>query len=272
MDRKPFAITLDPNTSLANHTGNWRTMKPVYVDRLPPCNHACPAGENIQAWLYHAEEGAYEEAWQQLMQDNPMPAIHGRVCYHPCEGACNRAQLDEAVSIHAVERFLGDQAIKEGWTVKCAPRTGKKVLIVGAGPGGLSAAYHLARLGHEVAIHEAGPKAGGMMRFGVPKYRLPRDIVETEVARIESMGVTITLNSRVEDLEATIAEGRFDAAFLAIGAHQARRIEIPGCDVKRVLDAVTFLRSMEGADLPQAGTTSRGLRRWQHSHRRGAQR
>jgi len=253
MDRKPFAITLDPNTSLANHTGNWRTMKPVYVDRLPPCNHTCPAGENIQAWLYHAEEGAYEEAWQQLMQDNPMPAIHGRVCYHPCEGACNRAQLDEAVSIHAVERFLGDKAIKEGWTVKCAPRTGKKVLIVGAGPGGLSAAYHLARLGHEVAIHEAGPKAGGMMRFGVPKYRLPRDIVETEVARIESMGVTITLNSRVEDLEATIAEGRFDAAFLAIGAHQARRIEIPGCDVKRVLDAVTFLRSMEGADLPKLG-------------------
>jgi len=253
MDRKPFAITLDPNTSLANHTGNWRTMKPVYVDRLPPCNHTCPAGENIQAWLYHAEEGAYEEAWQQLMQDNPMPAIHGRVCYHPCEGACNRAQLDEAVSIHAVERFLGDQAIKEGWTVKCAPRTGKKVLIVGAGPGGLSAAYHLARLGHEVAIHEAGPKAGGMMRFGVPKYRLPRDIVETEVARIESMGVTITLNSRVEDLEATIAEGRFDAAFLAIGAHQARRIEIPGCDAKRVLDAVTFLRSMEGADLPKLG-------------------
>jgi len=253
MDRKPFAITLDPNTSLANHTGNWRTMKPVYVDRLPPCNHTCPAGENIQAWLYHAEEGAYEEAWQQLMQDNPMPAIHGRVCYHPCEGACNRAQLDEAVSIHAVERFLGDQAIKEGWTVKCAPRTGKKVLIVGAGPGGLSAAYHLARLGHEVAIHEAGPKAGGMMRFGVPKYRLPRDIVETEVARIESMGVTITLNSRVEDLEATIAEGRFDAAFLAIGAHQARRIEIPGCDAKRVLDAVTFLRSLEGADLPKLG-------------------
>jgi 2-oxoacid:acceptor oxidoreductase delta subunit (pyruvate/2-ketoisovalerate family) len=253
MERRPFAITLDPNTSLANHTGNWRTMRPVYVDHLPPCNHACPAGENIQAWLYHAEEGAYEEAWQQLMQDNPMPAIHGRVCYRPCEGACNRAQLDEAVSIHAVERFLGDQAIKEGWTVKCAAPTGKKVLIVGAGPGGLSAAYHLTRMGHDVTIHEAGPKAGGMMRFGIPKYRLPREILDAELARIEAMGVTIRLNSRVEDLEATMADGRFDAAFLAVGAHLARRIEIPGCDAKRVLDAVTFLRSMEGADPPKLG-------------------
>lgn len=253
MERTPFAITLDPNTSLANHTGNWRTMKPIYVDRLPPCNHACPAGENIQAWLYHAEEGAYEEAWQQLMQDNPMPAIHGRVCYHPCESACNRGHIDEAVSIHAVERFLGDQAIAQGWRVACAPRTGKNVLVIGAGPSGLSTAYHLARMGHQVTIHEAGPQAGGMMRYGIPKYRLPREIVDAEVARIQSMGVTIRLNSRVDDLEATMAEGRFDAAFLALGAHLARRVEIPGVDAKRVLDAVTFLRDMEGAARPKLG-------------------
>ena len=253
MDRKPFAITLDPSSSLANHTGNWRTMRPVYVDHLPPCNHACPAGENIQAWLYHAEEGAYEQAWQQLMQDNPMPAIHGRVCYHPCESACHRGHLDEAVSIHAVERFLGDQAIKHGWRVMCAPRTGKNVLVVGAGPGGLSAAYHLARMGHQVTIHEAGPQVGGMMRYGIPKYRLPREVVDAEVARIQSMGVTIRLNSRVDDLETTMTEGRFDAAFLALGAHLARRVEIPGFDAKRVLDAVTFLRDMEGEARPKLG-------------------
>ena len=253
MDRKPFAITLDPGSSLANHTGNWRTMRPVYADHLPPCNQACPAGENIQAWLYHAEEGAYEQAWQQLMQDNPMPAIHGRVCYHPCESACNRGHLDEAVSIHAVERFLGDQAIAQGWRVACAPRTGKHVLVIGAGPGGLSTAYHLARMGHQVTIHEAGAQAGGMMRYGIPKYRLPREIVDAEVARIQSIGVTIKLNSRVDDLEATMAEGRFDGAFLALGAHLARRIEIPGFDAKRVLDAVTFLRDIEGAARPKLG-------------------
>lgn len=253
MDRKPFAITLDPGSSLANHTGNWRTMRPVYADHLPPCNQACPAGENIQAWLYHAEEGAYEQAWQQLMRDNPMPAIHGRVCYHPCESACNRGHLDEAVSIHAVERFLGDQAIAQGWRVACAPRTGKHVLVIGAGPGGLSTAYHLARMGHQVTIYEAGAQAGGMMRYGIPKYRLPREIVDAEVARIQSMGVTIKLNSRVDDLEATMAEGRFDGAFLALGAHLARRIEIPGFDAKRVLDAVTFLHDIEGAARPKLG-------------------
>ena len=247
MNRKPFAITLDPNSSLANHTGNWRTMKPVYVDRLPPCNHACPAGENIQAWLYHAEEGAYEEAWRRLTEDNPMPAIHGRVCYHPCETACNRGQLDEAVSIRAVERFLGDQAIEHNWQVRCAPPTGKRVLVVGAGPSGLSAAYHLIRMGHAVTIHEAAAKVGGMMRYGIPAYRLPRDIVEAEVARIEAMGVTIRLNTRVEDLEATIQEGGFHATFLAVGAHLARRIDIPGFDAKRIFDAATFLSRMESS-------------------------
>ncbi|MBK9308232.1 MAG: NAD(P)-binding protein [Nitrospira sp.] len=246
MNHRPFAITLDPNSSLANHTGNWRTMRPVYVDRLPPCNHVCPAGENIQAWLYLAEEKNYEAAWRRLMEDNPMPAIHGRVCYHPCEAACNRGQLDEAVSIRAVERFLGDLAIREGWRVPCAPSTGKKVLIVGAGPSGLSAAYHLTRMGHRVTIYEASDKVGGMMRYGIPSYRLPREVVDAEMGRMETMGVTILLNTRVEDLDAAIQEGGFHATFLAVGAHLARRIDIPGFDAKRLLDAATFLRSMAG--------------------------
>ncbi|MDR4462957.1 MAG: NAD(P)-binding protein [Nitrospira sp.] len=246
MNHKPFAITLDPNSSLANHTGNWRTMRPVYVDRLPPCNHACPAGENIQAWLYLAEEKNYEAAWRRIMEDNPMPAIHGRVCYHPCETACNRGQLDEPVGIRAVERFLGDLAIKERWQVPCAPSTGKKVLIVGAGPGGLSAAYHLTRMGHRVTIYEASDKVGGMMRYGIPSYRLPREIVDAEVGRMEAMGVTIRLKKKVEDLDTAMKEGGFHATFLAVGAHLARRIDIPGFDAKRLLDAATFLRSMAG--------------------------
>ncbi|MDH5666416.1 MAG: NAD(P)-binding protein [Nitrospira sp.] len=248
MKPKPFAITLDPNSSLANHTGNWRTFKPMYVNRLPPCNHACPAGENIQAWLSLAEERDYEAAWRRLMEDNPLPAIHGRVCYHPCEGACNRGQLDEAVGIHAVERFLGDLAMKEQWRVRCAPSTGKKVLIVGAGPSGLSAAYHLARMGHAVTICESSEKPGGMMRYGIPSYRLPREIIDAEVKRIEAMGVRIRLNAKVEDLDATIKAGGFHATFLAVGAHLSKRIDIPGFDAKRLLDAATFLRDMESAD------------------------
>jgi 2-oxoacid:acceptor oxidoreductase delta subunit (pyruvate/2-ketoisovalerate family) len=253
MEQKPFAITLNPASSLANHTGNWRTMRPIYVDHLPPCNQVCPAGENIQGWLYEAEEGKYEQAWRKIMEDNPFPAIHGRVCYHPCETACNRSQLDEAVSIHAVERFLGDYAIDQGWQVDPGVATGKRVLVIGAGPSGLSAAYHLARLGHAVTIYEAGPKPGGMMRFGIPQYRLPRNIVDDEIARIVAMGVSIHLNQKVENLETAIKEGGFDAVFLAIGAHLSKRVDIPGRDAGRMIDALGFLKGMEGEAVPKIG-------------------
>ena len=252
--KHPFAITLDSGSSLANLTGSWRTMRPVYVDRLPPCNHACPAGENIQAWLYHAESGDYESAWRVLTQDNPLPAVMGRVCYHPCEGGCNRAKVDEAVGINSVERFLGGEAIKRGW--QFAPpeaETGNRVLVVGAGPSGLSAAYHLRRMGHPVAIYDAGPAAGGMMRFGIPKYRLPRDVLDAEVKRILDLGVELNLNAKVDNILETMKAGRFDAAFLAVGAHIGKRSFIPAGSASKILDAVTMLRSMEGEDKPLLG-------------------
>ena len=125
---KPFAITLDVGSSLANKTGSWRTFRPVYLDRMPPCNNQCPAGENIQAWLYYAEEGRYEEAWRKIMEENPFPAVMGRVCYHTCESACNRAKVDESVGINGVERFLGDQAIKYDWKVAPGAPTGGMVV------------------------------------------------------------------------------------------------------------------------------------------------
>jgi len=251
---KPFAITLDPGSSLANRTGSWRTVRPEYVDRLPPCNHACPAGENIQGWLFHAESGHYEEAWRVLVQDNPLPAVMGRVCYHPCETACNRAQLDESVGINAIERFLGDEALRCGWKFAApAAATGKRVLIVGAGPSGLSAAYQLARLGHAVTIREAGPLPGGMMRFGIPKYRLPREVLDAEIRSILDLGIALELDSKVTDVLEAMRGGGFDAVFLAVGAHIAKRAYIPAGSAAKMLDAISVLRSMEGGEKPLLG-------------------
>ena len=234
--------------------GPVRDRRPVYVDLLPPCNAGCPAGENIQAWLAHAEAGRHEQAWRQLTADNPLPAIHGRVCYHPCEVVCNRASLDSAVSIHAVERFLGDLARDRGWTFdRPQRRTGQRVLVVGAGPSGLSAAYHLARLGHEVEIADAGDAAGGMMRYGIPAYRLPRDVLDAEVARIEALGVRISRGHRVTDLDAERRDGGFAAAFVAVGAHLSKRVDIPARDAGRIVDAVSFLRSVASGERPVIG-------------------
>jgi 2-oxoacid:acceptor oxidoreductase delta subunit (pyruvate/2-ketoisovalerate family) len=250
----PFAISLDVGSSLANLTGSWRTSRPVYVDRLPPCNNSCPAGENIQSWLYHAESGDYETAWRTLTADNPLPAVMGRVCYHPCESACNRAQIDEAVGINSVERFLGDVAIREGWSfAPPAVDSGKRVLVVGAGPSGLSAAYQLRRMGHAVEIHEAGPCAGGMMRFGIPKYRLPRDVLDLEIDRIVALGVIVKLNRKIDRILDSMRAGGFDAAFLAVGAHIGKRAYIPAGSAAKILDAVSLLRSMEGEATPQLG-------------------
>ena len=235
-------------------TGSWRTERAVYVHRLPPCADACPAGENVQQWLYRAEAPDYEAAWRQIMEDNPFPAVMGRVCYHPCETSCNRAQLDQPVGINSVERFLGDEAIKRGWTVPVmASPSGKRVMVVGAGPSGLSAAYHLTLLGHAVTIFDSGPVAGGMMRFGIPKYRLPRDVLDAEIRRILDMGVTLTANHTVTDVRATMAEGRFDAAFLSIGAQIGKRAYIPAGNSAHILDAVALLRSMEGEEPPMLG-------------------
>ncbi|MCB9946814.1 MAG: NAD(P)-binding protein [Rhodospirillaceae bacterium] len=254
MTDKPVDMTTPPDLSHERRTGPFRIQRPLYVDLLPPCNNACPAGEDIQGWLTHAQAGRMFEAWSHLVRENPLPAVHGRVCYHPCEDSCNRGRLDSTVSIHAIERYLGDRAIAENWQVEVtAEPTGKRVLVVGAGPSGLSAGYHLRRLGHEVEIRDAGPMAGGMMHFGIPKYRLPRDILDAEIKRIENMGVTITLNHKVEDVLKEKEEGGFDAVFIAVGAHLSKRTDIPARDAGKVLDAVAFLKEVEGGAVPKLG-------------------
>ncbi|MDR0417250.1 MAG: NAD(P)-binding protein [Propionibacteriaceae bacterium] len=234
--------------------GPTRTRMPVYMDLLPPCNNACPAGENIQEYLRLVKAGQPREAWLELVKNNPFPAIHGRVCYHPCETACNRAFLDEAISIHGVERYLGDLALDEGWQFeKPDEPTGFRVLVVGSGPAGLSAAYHLARLGHTVEVRDGAAEPGGMMRYGIPEYRLPRSILDAEIDRVRRLGVVFTQRSVVKDLLADQAEGRFDAVFVAIGAGLSKRVDIPSMDASRLVDAVDFLKDVASGARPQIG-------------------
>lgn len=248
---------MTPLLDLAQHLGNGplRIKHPVYVELQAPCNNGCQAGEDIRGWLALAQTGHYREAWEHLVEVNPFPAIHGRVCYHPCETQCNRNALDATVSIHAIERFLGDLALEKGWLAPInRPISGKRVLVVGAGPAGLSAAYHLARAGHAVEIREAGPVPGGMMHFGIPAYRLPRKVLLGEIARLEAIGIQFTFNHKVDDVLKEQKQGNFDAVFIAIGAHLSKKFDIPACDAVRVMDALKLLRGAEQiADQPLLG-------------------
>ncbi|MBO0867962.1 MAG: NAD(P)-binding protein [Micromonosporaceae bacterium] len=247
MTETPFAITLPVGSSLANKTGAWRTRRPGYVTLLPPCAKDCPAGQNPRGWLTAAEEADYERAWRLVMAVNPFPAVIGRVCYHPCQTACNRCQVDEPVGINAVERFIGDEGLRRKWTVPVAAPTGRRVLVVGAGPSGLTAAYHLTRLGHQVVVRDANPQPGGMMRYGIPRYRLPREVLDAEIDRILAMGVTLECGRSVTDLRQEIAEGSFDAGYVAVGAQIGRHAEIPAGDAGRIVDALGVLhRVAEG--------------------------
>ena len=245
---KPFAITLDVGSSLSNRTGSWRTLRPVYVNRLPPCNAKCPAGEKCRDWLFLAQSGDYEGAWKEIVEDNPFPAVMGRVCYHTCQTACNRGDLDEPVGINAVERFLGDHALRLGWKLpQPAEANGKRILVVGAGPAGLSAAYHLRRMGYAVHVVESAETAGGMMRYGIPKYRLPREVLDAEIARIEALGVEFEFGREVSDLAAEMKAGGYAAAFIGAGASLAHRAYIPAGDAAHIMDAVSLLRSVESS-------------------------
>lgn len=248
-------IAAQPNlSSTSGRVAPERSRRPIYRDLLPPCNAGCPAGENIQEWLRLIKAGEHEAAWRQLTQDNPFPAIHGRVCYHPCETACNRGELDSAVSIRSVERYLGDLAISNDWRFRTPLRTsGRRVMVVGAGPSGLSAAYHLRRHGHHVEVFDSADKPGGMMRYGIPEYRLPRDVLDAEVARLVDMGVVFHQNHAIKDLLVTQREGSFDAVFVAVGAHLSKRVEIPSADASRMVDAVSFLRDVSSGGRPVIG-------------------
>lgn len=237
----------------ASGTGPKRSRRPDYVDFMPPCNSACPAGENIQAWLDYAQAGNYQQAFQKILEDNPFPSIMGRICVSPCETGCNRNHIDRTVSIHAVERFIGDMAIAEGWAPHfTSVPSGKRVLVVGGGPGGLSAAYHLQRMGHSAELCEAGPALGGLMRTGIPAYRLPRNILDAETGRLAAMGITIRLNHTVADVLQEKADGNFDAVYLSVGAQKIRKELFIEENPVPITDAFRFFNNAQSA--PLSGT------------------
>ena len=227
-------------------TGNWRAIRPVYRDKLPPCNNACGTNEKIQGYLDLVKRGKYLDAYALIKEDMPFPSITGRVCYHPCEQACNRGKYDEAISIRAVERFLGDlgQALKKD-VVKAGPPNGKKVAVVGSGPAGHSAAYQLARMGYKVTILEKSPKAGGLNRGGIPDWVLPQHILDREIERLIELGITIKTNTEVgKDISWDDLRRDYDACVLAVGLIEPNSVRAEGENKEGVLYGLPFLRDI----------------------------
>lgn len=218
-------------SSIELNTGDWRTQRPVHLHSDAPCHSACPAGENPQAWLARVAEGNPRAAWESLVSANPLPAITGRVCHHPCEPACNRGSFDEPIAIHGVERFLGDCAIAQGWNYPVTqPEAGAaEVAVVGGGPAGLSCAYHLLRRGYRVRLFEARAQAGGMLRMALPPYRLPRDVLDREVERLIEAGIRFVPNHRLgREMSLEELRGDFSAVFLAPGTERGRTWNVDG--------------------------------------------
>ena len=245
-------LAFPPGSSLAYHTGDWRSQQPRYHDKWPPCGQACPASEDIQAWLALASERRWEAAWRKLTERNPLPATMGRVCYHPCELACNRKHLDSAVNIHALERHLGDLALAHGWSHRplTLSRQRQRVAVVGAGPAGLSCAFQLARRGYPVTIFDAATEAGGTLRSGIPDYRLPKAVLAREIEAILALGIELKLGVRIGGAVAaeTLRED-FDAVFLAIGAQRPRRYTADASE-HGVMTGLDFLHRINRGERP----------------------
>jgi len=228
--------------AMVNKTGSWRYFRPVHEEKMPPCNNACPAGNNIQGFIKLIRDDKLLDAWRLIKQTSPFPGVCSRVCPHPCEKECNRGKYDEAMSIHVLERLVADYAISQKITEKPggSPKKGR-IAIVGSGPAGLSCAYFLAKEGYQVTVFEALPEIGGMLRVGIPKYRLPRKVLDKEIADIKALGVTFKTNAKIKDINEL---KDYDAVFVGTGAHVSRKLDIPGEDVTGVISGTEFLRQL----------------------------
>ena len=246
-------MPVSTTSTRVNRTGSWKYIRPVYRDKVAPCNQGCPVGIDIEGYMNLLRESRFEEARDLLLRENPMPAVTGRVCHHPCEAACNRRRFDTAVAIHAVERAMGDWALEHPVADGTIARRRESVGVVGAGPAGLACAYHLARLGFPVTVYEAEPEPGGMLRYGIPAYRLPRAVLAGEIQRIRSLGVEIRCGVRLGKGLPWSELDRHDAVFLATGAHRSRPLGLEGDHVPGVVPGLAFLRAVNGGVRPRLG-------------------
>ena len=242
MNRGAFAL---PGSSLAFKTGAWGSAQPRHVHATAPCHGACPAGEDQQAWLALLQDGKPRQAWESLVSTNPLPAITGRVCPHPCESACNRGQFDDPIAIHGLERWLGDEAIRNNWSypLSTAPIRSERIAVIGAGPAGLSAAYHLARRKFNVVLMDAMPEAGGLLRSAIPPTRLPRSVIDAEIGRLLAQGIEFRPRVALgRDVSLDEIRQEFDAVFLAPGAGKSRPWAVDGAVPADLHEGLSLLR------------------------------
>ncbi len=252
----PLYISNSYMSTEGNLTGSWRYMRPVGRECTAPCGAACPVGEDIariEMLCAGRDAGA---AWETIVRENPLPAVCGRVCFHPCEAACNRAGLDMPVGIRLLERFIGDMALSDGraFPPPAAPKTGQKVAVVGSGPFGLSAAYFLSMLGYGCDVFEAADAPGGLLRWGIPAYRLPAEVLAAEIRRIEALGVAIRCNAPVTTETLPDLRRRYQAVFIGAGYGSPIRMNIPGEDL--AADGLALLRDLRAGKPPELTGTA----------------
>ncbi len=246
-DLPPLVVSM--GTTEVNATGSWRYLRPVYHDKTAPCIEGCPASEDIEQYMYWAARGDFDKAWEVLVEENPFPAVCGRVCYHPCESSCNRDHFDQSLGINSIERFIGDHGLEFSLDrFKVAEEREQKIAVAGAGPAGLAAAYHLRRLGYQVTVYEKEEKPGGILQYGIPRYRLPKHILEAEIMRLERFGVEIKTGVQVGKDIPWNEFLQHDAVFLAVGVHKSRKLNVPGEDLDGVIAGLDFLSRINSGE------------------------